>query len=276
VKRLLLPAALLLTAPAAAAAAPVTVSVSVPAHVTFADTFQISVRVLFDEKLVDGSSIRVDAITGPLTALAPPELRRVAGGLSQTQTVACLDAPCLSLRGNRAQSVVLPSVRVRARTRSGRTVSAVGAPSQMVVRSRLTASEARARSPKYVRQTSLPVPRLRIDPSLLAVILLAGAMLLLGVAAAVALKRRPHLDPRAVFRAPESPLERALRLVRASLRRPPPDRRRALDLLATALEADRDRTTADVTRLAWSAPEPTSGSVEPLLHELDQRRGDPS
>lgn len=275
-KRLLVLAALLLTAPAAAAAAPLTVSVSAPAHVTFGDTFQISVRVLFDEKLVDGSSIRVDATTGLLTALAPPELRRVPGGLSQTQTVACLDAPCLSLRGNGAQSVVLPGVRVRARTRTGQTVSAVGAPSQLSVRSRLTASAARARPPTYVRQTSLPVPRLRIDPNVLAAILLAGAMLLLGVAAAVALGRRPQLDPRAVFGAPEAPLERALRLVRASLRRPPPDRRRALDLLATALEAGRDRTTADATRLAWSAPEPTPGSVEPLLHELDQRGGDPS
>ena len=271
-RRLLLIAALFLVAPGPAAAASLSVSASAPAQVRFGDSFVITVRVQFDRRLVDGNSVRVEAVSAPLTALAPADVRRRAGEVIVTQQVACLEAACVPV-GVSGRPVALPRVRARAQTRDGRDVTVQGARLQVAVETRLTGREARARTPNYTRQTSLPAPHFRVEPNRLAAILLVGVLLLFLGAVAFAvrgarsspLRREGKSEPR---------LERALRLVRESLRRPPDDRRRALDLLAAALEAQRDRRSAAATRLAWSAPEPTSSTVEPLLRDMGQPRGE--
>jgi hypothetical protein len=64
---------------------------------------------------------------------------------------------------------------------------------------------------------------------------------------------------------PRGRLERALRLLRESARRPGPDRRRAADYLAQTLEAGAALPLArDATRVAWSPPEPAPIDVESL------------
>ena len=61
------------------------------------------------------------------------------------------------------------------------------------------------------------------------------------------------------------PLERALRLLRESVRRSAPDRRVAADLAARELSAlDGGALSDDATRLAWSSPDPAPADVESL------------
>ena len=271
-RRLLLIAALLLVAPGPAAAASLSVSVSAPAQVRFGDSFVITVRVQFDRGLVDGRSVRVEAVSAPLTALAPADVRRRDGEVIVTQQVACLEAACVPV-GVAGRAVGLSRVRARAQTRDGRDVTVQGARLQVAVETRLSGREARARTPNYTRQTSLPAPHFRVEPNRLAAILLVGGLLLfLGAVAVVVRGARSSPLRRAGKSEPR--LERALRLVRESLRRSPDDRRRALDFLAAALEAHPDRRSAAATRLAWSAPEPTSSTVEPLLRDMGQPRGE--
>lgn len=271
-RRPLLIAALLLVAPSSAVAAPLRVLASLPAQVRFGDSFVITVRVQFDRRFVDSRSVRVEGVSAPLTALAPAEVRRDDGEVLVTQQVACLEAACVPA-GIASRALALPAVRARARTRAGGELLVQGAPLRVAVETRLTEREARARAPHYVRQTLLPTPRYRVEPNRLAALLLAGALLL--VLGAVALTWRDVVSSRLRReRTSEQRLERALRLVRESLPRAPDDRRRALDFLAAALEAHRDRSSDAATRLAWSAPEPTSRTVEPLLHDLGQRHGE--
>lgn len=91
-------------------------------------------------------------------------------------------------------------------------------------------------------------------------LLFAAAVLLALAAAALAAG-----ELRGRRRAPVDRLLRALRLVRESAGRAPPDRRRALDHLAATLgnapPAER------ATRLAWSRPEP---DPEPTLAVADE------
>lgn len=122
---------------------------------------------------------------------------------------------------------------------------------------RVTPTQVAARKPAYRAPTTLAAAAggNRADELLFA----AAALLALVAAALVAIELRGRR------RLPVDRLLRALRLVRESAERDPPDRRRALDHLATTLgnapPAER------ATRLAWSRPEP---DPEPTLAVADE------
>jgi hypothetical protein len=118
----------------------------------------------------------------------------------------------------------------------------------------------------FHRQTVVPPPTFRIRPALLRgfLVVLAAALALAAVAIAWPLLRR--LVPEQ--RDERSALERALDLVRQSLRRDPRDRRRALDLLGRVLGRDpRARRALD---LAWSQPEPDAAGVASLVDTVER------
>jgi hypothetical protein len=123
---------------------------------------------------------------------------------------------------------------------------------------RVTAKEVSARQAGYRADTTTPAEAGdgRADE-----LLFGGAAVLALCAAALAVSalrgRRRH--------APVDRLLRALRLVRESAERAPPDRRRALDHLAATLG---DAPPAErATRLAWSRPAP---EPEPTLAVADE------
>ena len=109
----------------------------------------------------------------------------------------------------------------------------------------------------------LPAVTTRIGPGGLAVVLLAIAAVLVGIAVWLA-RRLWRTEPEGVVeeeRAPRSPLERALDLVLAdsSNGAASPDRRRALERLARELtNVGQDGLAGDARALAW-APGPATG-----------------
>lgn len=134
---------------------------------------------------------------------------------------------------------------------ANRTVTAGGVTVRVLPR--VTAKEVTARQPRYRADTTTPAAT-RDGPA--DELLLAGAAVLALCAAALAVSALRGRDRQA----PIDRLLRALRLVRESAGRAPPDRRRALDHLAATLG---DAPPAErATRLAWSRPEP---EPEPTL-----------
>ena len=110
----------------------------------------------------------------------------------------------------------------------------------------------------------------RLGPARLARVLeiaaavLAAAGLLLAGWTVAALNRRRRVV------APLTGLERALALARDAERRPPPDRRRALGLLARLL-GPRDSQLADAADdLAWSASAPTPDALAELVTQVER------
>jgi hypothetical protein len=138
---------------------------------------------------------------------------------------------------------------------ANRVVSVGGATIRVLPR--VTPTQVAARKPAYRAPTTV-APAAggnRADELLFA----AAALLAFGAAALVAIELR---DRR---RLPVDRLLRALRLVRESAERDPPDRRRALDHLAATLG---DAPPAErATLLAWSRPEP---DPEPTLAVADE------
>jgi hypothetical protein len=138
---------------------------------------------------------------------------------------------------------------------------------RLVILPRATAVQVAHPLRSFRRQTQPPPFSYNVRPSVLGPILLGAATLLLALAVVLLwpLLRRlipePHDD--------RTPLQRALDLVRGSLTRPPADRRRALDLLARALDRDGGSTEAEALELAWSRPNPEPRRVEELVERVE-------
>jgi hypothetical protein len=170
----------------------------------------------------------------------------VRGQHGDTYVLQCLDPACVPGPGPRRLRV---------------------AGARVVIVPRTTAAEVAHPIRSFHRQTSPPPPSYRIRPALLRVLLPAAAALLVAAAAALAwpLLRRlvpePHDD--------RTPLQRAVDLVRASLRGAPEDRRRALDLLARTLGREGDA--GEALELAWSRPDPEPQRVERLVERVEPK-----
>jgi hypothetical protein len=141
---------------------------------------------------------------------------------------------------------------------ANRTVSVGGVTVRVLPR--VTTKEVSARQPRSHADTTAPSAASdgRADE-----LLFVGAAVLALCAAALAISALGGRDRQA----PVDRLLRALRLVRESAERPPPDRRRALDNLAATLG---DAPPAErATRLAWSRsepePEPTLAVAEEVV-----------
>jgi hypothetical protein len=119
--------------------------------------------------------------------------------------------------------------------------------------------------------TPLPKPTYRVSPTALAATTFTGAALLLLVAGGFALR----IGRRALARrSPElnlPPVERALAVLRWT--RNGEDRRRALELLAEALDDEGSRELARGARkLAWSDEPPTREQSEELASRIEEAR----
>jgi len=226
-----------------------------PMRVGVGDPFTYVVEARIPRDGLDLSSVRVVAGTAPFAPLAEARTSRRQQGsfvyVTLAQRLACLDTACAPR--DRDRSVALPSAYASARS-NGRVARAAAAPTRVSVVPRLSSAAVRASPPRYRLQTNLPGPRR--DAARLAR-LLVGAAAALGILAAVLgfAAIRPRRRP-----APGEPrLSRALRLLRESADRPPPDRRRAADLLSRVAAAERRAALADeALRVAWAPaiPEP--------------------
>jgi len=136
---------------------------------------------------------------------------------------------------------------------------------RLVIVPRTTGKQAASPQSSFRRQTAVPPASYRIGPTTLEAILFASAALLALLAGFLAWPLARRLVPERRDR--RTALERALALARASIRRSPEDRRRALDLLGSTLEPK--PVARDVLSLAWSRPEPEPQRVQSLVERLE-------
>jgi len=137
---------------------------------------------------------------------------------------------------------------------------------RLVVVPRTTAAQVANPQRSFRRQTSVPPASYRIRPATLETLLFAVAALLAALAVVLAWPVARRLLPERRDR--RTPLERALALARASVRRSGEDRRRALDLLGSTLEPA--PAAHDALTLAWSRPEPEPERVESLVDRVER------
>jgi hypothetical protein len=97
-----------------------------------------------------------------------------------------------------------------------------------------------------------------------AAVLAAAAALVAGWTAAAFYRSRLRRRER------RTGLARALELAREAEQRPPPDRRRALALLAQHLETRDARLAGAADELAWSAPAPSTDALAELVAQVER------
>jgi hypothetical protein len=250
--------AVLLGAPSAGAAGPQVATSVGPQPARFGDVIHATLTVRA------GSAAEVQPGFAPFQVLRASSTRTRNG--SQVVTtwrydLQCLDAVCVP--GPGARSVPIAASRVHVGTT---TVVARFRPVR--VDPRATAAQVANPSRSFMHPTTAVPPTYRFSPSALRATLFAAALVLLLVAAGLLL---PPARVRRVAATADrlDPLGRALALVRASLSRPPADRRRALGLLSRTLrtrgESQVARAAAD---LAWSEPEPDPGHITQLVERI--------
>jgi DNA-binding transcriptional regulator YdaS (Cro superfamily) len=220
------------------------VRTTAPGVVRFGDTFTYVVEVRAP------ADARIAAPTAPFTPVDEPQLETSGGALRLTQRLACLSEACIGQGASRR--VRLAAARV---TAAGS--ATVGRSRSIVVRGRVTPAEVAAGLSAFHRNTALP-PRGDAGTATSVLALVAALLAVVALILAVYLLRpRRHSGVDA--------LERALRLLRQSATREPPDRRRAADLLArVARDRDAERVSADATNVAWSRRDPATADAEEL------------
>jgi hypothetical protein len=189
-----------------------------------------------------GQLVTAQVSAGPAPSFAPFAVR---GHHGSTYLLQCLDPVCVPGPGVR---------RIR-----------IGSATAVIV-PRTTAAQVSHPLRSFHRQTTVPPPSYRIRPTLLRTLLLVAAAILVASALFIAYPVLRRLVPER--RDERTPLQRAIDLVRASLRRNGEDRRRALDLLGRTLAAD-DRA-RDALDLAWSKPEPEPERVSKLVDAVEK------
>ena len=190
-----------------------------------------------------GQLVTATVTGGPAPSFAPFAVR---GHHGSTYVLQCLDAACVPGPGPR---------RIR-----------IGNATAVIV-PRTTQAQVAHPLRSFHRQTHVPPASYRVRPGLLQVLLFAAAAVLIAAALVLLYPLVRRLIPEPVD--PRTPLQRALDLVRASLGRPPEDRRRALDLLGRTLAGDTRAPTA--LSLAWSEPVPEPERVSELVDAVEQR-----
>jgi hypothetical protein len=250
--------------PGVASAAPTRLRVVTgldPASLHYGDPVTATVEVDYGAGgAIDPSSIDVTPSFIPFVVTSPPLLRRPHdGALTITYTLVCLTEGCLPTHGPRLVKLRPVTVTARAGTR---TVRASGTWPALRVASRLTASDlsgpVRFRSP-----TTPPPPTYRVGPGVLAGGLIAAAVICAVAALGIAAGGLTRFVRRSRTRR-LSLLEVAIAYVRDSTRRPGPDRRRALSLLAEATDEGEPALAAVASEAAWSRPSPTTDAAAEL------------
>ena len=214
------------------------------------------------------SAVRVEQSLAPFTQLGQPRVTRVSRGRTQTVTYSargsCLDDRCLATSGVKRVALRPATVTV-----GGRKTTATWP--ILKVQRRVTPADAARTRPPLRSDTNPPPATYRVSPDRLALALevvaalLAVAGVLLAGATAAAIYRRRRTPE------PLSGLERALALARDAERRPAPDRRRALELLARLLGQREPTLADDAEQLAWSEPAPTPDALADLVTEVQEK-----
>jgi hypothetical protein len=249
--------------------APLTVHASLDHEaVEFGDPVAASVTVLADRGTVDVSRLRVQEDLAPLTQLGPMRVTRTTRGrlvvLTYSARASCLDQRCIA--GGRSKRIVLPPVRVAG---TGRPVRASWPTLQ--VRSRVLAADVAQPHPPLRSDPTPPPVTYRVAPGELALVLgIAAALLAIGAVLLAGWTATVLIRSRLSRARPLTGLDRALALAREAERRPPPDRRRALGLLARLL-GTRNRRLADAAeKLAWSASAPPPTALAELVAQVER------
>jgi hypothetical protein len=264
--------ALAATGPARAASPPFTVTASVERGVVpFADTFVVEATARFDPDTVDAGSVRVELAPGPFDPVGKPTLHSRDGEVTLRQSLACLSEGCVPV-GKGPRVARIPAARATAALATGAPLAVESRAVTVRIAPRVTPAQVAARTPPFRRPVEISPPAYRTGAGLLAALAAAAAaVLLLGAALLVVaeLRRRRALRPEV----PADRLARALRLVRESAFRVPPDRRRALDHLSRTLEDVGDGGHArGATQLAWSPPEPEPAAAHALADAVEAGR----
>jgi hypothetical protein len=245
----------------------------VPVTVRFGDPLTARVDVSVDGRRVDPASVRIGTEFTPYRLLRAIERDLGHDGDVATVTfrvrLQCLEVRCIG--GKTVWKQRLPSLRVFARSRGGERLEAAGRWPVITVRSRTRGADANSAS---LREELEPPPvSYRVSPTGLALVLGGGATALLLLAVALLARevrraRRARLAPKAGR--PLSAIEYALARVREAVSRTPPDRRKALGLLARSLRSGGDEELAsDAVALAWSPPQPSAPSTEKLVERIE-------
>ena len=203
----------------------------------------LAVLVLSPNPAHFGELVTARVTSGTPPSFAPFSVREHHGS---TYVLQCLDPVCVPGPGTRTVRIGNTRATILPRT----TAAEVGHPQR-----------------SFRRQTELGPPTYAIRPGPLRLLLFTVAAVLIVLAAilAVPLVRRLLPEPRD----DRTPLQRALDLVRASLRLDGEERRRALDLLGRTL--DRDPRARAAFDLAWSEAQPEERRVEQLVDEVESR-----
>jgi hypothetical protein len=237
----------------------------VPAAVQFGDPVSARLVVVLDRDAVDSRTLKITESLAPMTQLAPPKTVRTVRGARETVTVTiratCLSDACLRPR------LTFPAVRLAATRRDGRPARLTADWGALPVGRRVTAHDLAEATPHFRANTAALPPTYRVSPSKAATVLEVVAGLAAAAAAALI-----ALQLRALLRRPRpalagDALARALRLAREAERRPVPDRRRALGLLARVLGAPAGRAASD---LAWSEPQPEPPAIDALITRVER------
>jgi len=249
--------------------APVTVRTAFDREaVEFGDVVTATVTVLLDRGAVGSPDIRLRENLAPLTQLGRTRVTRTTRGrlltVSYTARASCLDQRCVGRRS--ATRVVLPRAVVEAPGRKANTASWP----VLEVRTRVSPADVARPHPPLRTDVTPASVSYRVDPSRLAFVLEAAALVLAlagvflaGATAAALLRRRRHARRL-------SELERALALVREAEGRPPPDRRRAVGFLARLLGTRDPDLAGAADDLAWSAPAPTPDALSQLATQVER------
>lgn len=263
---------------AARPASPLSASAIVlPGSVLFGDPAVAQVTVAVDSGVVDPSTVRVVPSFTPFVESAPPVVSRSSVGSQVTYryrySIQCTSDGCLPT--GRSRVVSLPDVRVTAQA-GARPLTMIASWPAVTVESRLSSADIKAASPGFRHSAPLPAPHYAVQPGALALSLTVVGVILGGVAVVllglelVALGRR-----RRARSASRTPLEAALAFVRdAARRRDANDRRKALELLAEALEAEDEPSLAGTAwEAAWARQPPSSERALEVVEDVEALAG---
>ena len=260
----------------------------------FGEPVVATVDVVLDRDLVSPSAVELDADFKPYETVGKTAVSREDIGrfthLRYTMRLRCLDEDCIPRTvGNVTISQtpelpLLPEPQQRDEKTKFQfppaTVTAKGEPESKLL-GRVVWPPLRSLSrinwyddkvvgqgfPFVATVTPLPETSYRISPTLLALLLLALAIALVGIPVGyLARRRRARREPRAERSSKLSRLERALALVEWASERPSVDERReALEALAYELDTEAGTTAAKAREQGWSPPSPEADEMTELV-----------
>jgi len=242
-----------------------------PAAVLYGDPVTAALEVDYAPHTVDPASIRVQPSFIPYVVSSAPVVEHVRSGVVRFRySLLCVTEGCLPGKGPRLLHFERATVTARA---GNQTVTAAASWPTLQISSRLTASDL-AKQVRFRNPTTPPSAAYRVAPGPLSAGLIAGAALCALVAAALGAREVAKRFPRAKARR-LTPLELAIAYVRDSTRRTDPDRRRALALLAEAVDRSGEPAlAATASNRAWSKPPPTpAGTTELADRAAGLQRG---